>query len=120
MDVKVCCLFVCLRLCLNVCIYVYGGIVMNGYDKLSMNMIMVLCMGKVYGTDCIGKVCMESWVGYVLKWRLLCCMDMKRDITSEQECLSKVYRYWCVGKVYRYECVGKVSMYKCMDVKILI
>ena len=27
--------------------YVYGGIVMNGYDKLSMNMIMVLCMVKV-------------------------------------------------------------------------
>ena len=47
-------------------------------------------------------------------------MDMKRDITSEQECLSKVYRYWSVGKVYRYECVGKVSMYKCMNVKIFI
>ena len=101
----------CLCLCVNVCIYVYGGIVMNGYDKLSMNIIMILCMGKVYGTVCIGKVCMESWVGYVLKWRLLCCMDMKRDITSEQECLSKVYGYVSVRKVNRNECVCKVSMY---------
>ena len=42
--------------CVNVCIYVYGEIVMNGYDKLSMDMTMVLCMGKVYGTDCMGKL----------------------------------------------------------------
>ena len=41
------------------CIYVYGEIVMNGYDKLSMDMTMVLCMGKVYGTDCMGKVCIK-------------------------------------------------------------
>ena len=29
---------------------------MNGYDKLSMDITMVLCMGKVYGTDCMGKL----------------------------------------------------------------
>ena len=32
---------------------------MNRYDKLSMDMTMVLCMGKVYGTVCMGKVCIK-------------------------------------------------------------
>ena len=38
------------------CIYAYADIVMNGYDKLSMDMTMVLCMSNVYGTDCMGKL----------------------------------------------------------------
>ena len=49
---------------------------MNGYDKLSMDMTMVLCMGKVYGTDCMGKLYIKFLCENVNMYLQLVCVHI--------------------------------------------
>ena len=65
--------------------YVY--VLMHECDNVNMNMIMVLCMGKVYWTVCVGKVCIKFQCENTCIYSMCVCAYM-----YGYDCMCYMYR----------------------------